>query len=161
MATIKIKSIPIGESLKTILSDKIGDRQIISTTDLIGPQGGVGWCEILLSDSSIVIVGEKMFSWRPMPKWILNRYPGIRFENAGSGSRWRAYISTTDLSGGCVCQICGRIYRIDFIIPDDVWKTINPKQSENGLLCGRCITDKMETMYKKCDKFGCYNVTKI
>jgi len=158
MATIKIKSVPLGTSLSTKLSNAIGSRSIVSEDRLSGPQGGSGWMEIILSDGAVVIVGEKMFSWRPIPKWILNRYPGIRFENAGSGSRWRAYISTNDLSGGCVCQNCGRIYRIDFSVANEIWKKI---RTTNGLLCGRCIAAKMEAEYKKLDKFGSYKIVEI
>ena len=47
----------------------------------------------------------------------------------------------------CICQQCGMDYRIDLIIPDDVWEKIKPinKPKGAGLLCGRCIMDKLES----------------
>lgn len=160
MATIKIKAVTIGASLKTILSEAIGSRCIVSEIPLSGPQGGSGWMELTLSDGEIVLVGEKMFSWRPIPKWVLNRHPKKRFVSAGGGDRWRAYISGMDVEG-CTCQHCGRVYRVDFIVPDDMWEHIRPSGSDvgGGMLCGRCISDRIEALYRRKNMYGKFDIT--
>ena len=48
---------------------------------------------------------------------------------------------------GCVCHGCGRPYRVDLIVPDDLWRQIRPDQSRlitAGLLCGMCIMARIE-----------------
>ena len=49
---------------------------------------------------------------------------------------------------GCICQGCGRKYKVDLLIPDDLWDQIIPKEkrSGGGMLCGRCIMDKIEAL---------------
>jgi len=42
---------------------------------------------------------------------------------------------------GCLCQDCGRRYRVDFNVPNDVWARI--AQPPN-LLCGICIAERIE-----------------
>ena len=46
----------------------------------------------------------------------------------------------------CTCQGCGKQYRVDLIVPDNVWEKIKPagKASGAGLLCGACIMNKIE-----------------
>lgn len=46
----------------------------------------------------------------------------------------------------CVCHGCSSTYKVDIIIPDILWKKIKPisKFVEGGLLCGRCIFEKIE-----------------
>jgi len=46
----------------------------------------------------------------------------------------------------CKCQKCGKHYKIDLIIPDQLWKQIKPinKPEGGGLLCGACIMKKLE-----------------
>lgn len=46
----------------------------------------------------------------------------------------------------CVCQNCGLNYRVDIIVPDDIWRDITPKPEteEGGLLCPKCIGEKIE-----------------
>jgi hypothetical protein len=46
----------------------------------------------------------------------------------------------------CKCQKCGAQYKIDFIIPDELWEKIKPegKKKGAGLLCGPCIAQKLE-----------------
>ena len=46
----------------------------------------------------------------------------------------------------CKCQNCGKQYKVDIIVPNDIWKIIKPfgKPEESGLLCGSCIADKIE-----------------
>lgn len=54
-------------------------------------------------------------------------------------------VITSD-SGGCICQACGRRYRVDWIIPSRLWEEIKPagKAEGAGMLCGRCISDRIE-----------------
>ena len=47
---------------------------------------------------------------------------------------------------GCTCQNCGEKYKIDFLLPDNVWLKISPTKSEGGLLCGGCIVNKLESL---------------
>lgn len=46
----------------------------------------------------------------------------------------------------CTCQSCGDKYKIDLIIPDDLWEKIQPKEKPKGagLLCGSCIMIRLE-----------------
>lgn len=51
---------------------------------------------------------------------------------------------------GCTCQHCGNKFKIDFLIPDDLWKKIRPGKEEgkaagSGLLCGTCIIKALES----------------
>ncbi|GAH66922.1 unnamed protein product [marine sediment metagenome] len=47
---------------------------------------------------------------------------------------------------GCKCQNCGNKFKVDLIIPDDLWEKIKPlnKPKGAGLLCGKCIMEKIE-----------------
>lgn len=36
------------------------------------------------------------------------------------------------------CDICGRYYRIHYLVPDDVWALITPTGWETGYLCMEC-----------------------
>ena len=46
----------------------------------------------------------------------------------------------------CKCDRCERQYRVDLVVPDDIWEKIKPdwKPEGAGLLCGSCIMDKIE-----------------
>lgn len=45
----------------------------------------------------------------------------------------------------CTCQKCGIKYKMDLIIPDELWKKITPsKYEEGGLLCPSCIVKELE-----------------
>ncbi len=44
----------------------------------------------------------------------------------------------------CVCQKCGRKYKVDFNVPDRIWMLIKPKDNNEGLLCGSCIINGIE-----------------
>ena len=48
----------------------------------------------------------------------------------------------------CKCQNCNQQYKVDIIIPDDLWKQIKPKDGydDTGMLCGKCITQKLEDL---------------
>lgn len=47
---------------------------------------------------------------------------------------------------GCMCQACGCNYKVDIMVPDEVWQKIKPLGANNGsgLLCGSCIVLKLE-----------------
>ena len=51
---------------------------------------------------------------------------------------------------GCKCGQCGQRYKVDFLLPDELWAKI-----ENGheLLCGHCIVRALENM-----GFGAFTV---
>lgn len=60
---------------------------------------------------------------------------------------------------GCKCQGCSAYYRVDFLVPDDVWGRISPKNVDGfkggGLLCGRCIVERIEGF----GDFGAFHVS--
>lgn len=59
-------------------------------------------------------------------------------------------------SDGCMCQGCGKRYKIDLIIPDELWEEIKPKGKAPGagMLCGSCIMNRIEHL-------GIYGALKI
>ncbi len=50
------------------------------------------------------------------------------------------------MKDGCTCQSCGNIYKVDFLVSDDVWERIKPENKPKGcgLLCGICIAKALE-----------------
>ncbi len=64
------------------------------------------------------------------------------------------------IKNGCKCQKCGRLYKIDFLIPDDLWEEIKPsgKPAGAGLLCGICIIKAIE---KLIDDYGAFEIFNI
>lgn len=46
----------------------------------------------------------------------------------------------------CKCQNCGNKFKVDLNIPDDLWEKIKSlnKLKGAGLLCGKCIMEKIE-----------------
>lgn len=64
-----------------------------------------------------------------------------------------------EISEGCICQSCGKRYRVDLNIPDEIWKRIKPegKSKGAGLLCGSCIMIRIEAEGKT-DKFETYRM---
>ncbi len=46
----------------------------------------------------------------------------------------------------CKCQECEELYTVDLIIDNELWEKIKPlgKPSGAGLLCGKCIMEKIE-----------------
>lgn len=50
---------------------------------------------------------------------------------------------------GCTCQKCGRKYKVDLLVSDDMWDRINPEKTEGyreyELLCGSCIMGLIES----------------
>lgn len=55
---------------------------------------------------------------------------------------------TGDQDPGCLCQGCGQRYRVDVLVPDELWERIRPtgKPEGAGLLCGRCIFGRIEQL---------------
>ena len=49
----------------------------------------------------------------------------------------------------CKCQKCGKEYKLDLLIPDEVWCKITPSNNkEAGLLCSVCIVTELEKIYE-------------
>lgn len=46
----------------------------------------------------------------------------------------------------CTCHNCGRKYKVDLLVPNDIWDKIKAKNSkgEDVLLCPICIAEKLE-----------------
>lgn len=63
------------------------------------------------------------------------------------GTRW-VYSDTKEpiSNSGCKCQSCGNLFKLDLIVPDNLWEKIKPagKPRGAGLLCGSCIIKKIE-----------------
>jgi len=59
----------------------------------------------------------------------------------------------------CTCQNCGCKYKVDILVPDDLWEKIKPKGKEEGagLLCGVCIAQKIE----KINEYAAYKIEKV
>ena len=60
---------------------------------------------------------------------------------------------------GCICQYCGNKYKIDLLIPDELWEQIKPsgKPQGTGLLCGLCIISKLENLLS----YSAFKIIKI
>jgi len=58
----------------------------------------------------------------------------------------------------CTCQMCGSQYKVDFIVSDELWEKIKPevKKKGSGLLCGKCIVERIESL----GKYDAYTLTK-
>jgi len=54
---------------------------------------------------------------------------------------------------GCACGWCGKKYKVDFMIPDELWEKI----SSHNLLCGHCIIDRIERL----NQFGAFQLTDL
>lgn len=70
---------------------------------------------------------------------------------------------------GCICQKCGSIYKMDLIIPDELWDNIknviieddlnddwweramrNEQRKKLNLLCSSCIVKAIEKIKEYC-----------
>lgn len=60
---------------------------------------------------------------------------------------------------GCLCHGCGRRYKVDFLVPDDLWDRIRPAGSsgEGGLLCGPCVAERVEAL----GEFGAWRMERV
>jgi len=56
----------------------------------------------------------------------------------------------------CKCQDCGKQYKVDWLIPDNLWEQIKPSNKciTSGLLCGCCIAKRIE-------RLNTYNIIKF
>jgi hypothetical protein len=56
----------------------------------------------------------------------------------------------------CKCQSCGKSYKVDINIPDDIWEQIKPtgKPVGAGLLCVPCIMKCIE----KIDEYDSFDL---
>jgi hypothetical protein len=56
----------------------------------------------------------------------------------------------------CECQGCGYPYKVDIIVPDELWERIKPpnKALGGGLLCGKCIGARVEAI----SGYECYRL---
>jgi hypothetical protein len=45
-----------------------------------------------------------------------------------------------------ICQGCGKEFRIDIMVPDELWDRLKPPERKDGsgMLCGSCILTRME-----------------
>lgn len=57
-----------------------------------------------------------------------------------------SYESADDRGMSCKCQKCGKQYKVDILIRDDLWEKISPKKSPAGMLCGECIIKALEAI---------------
>lgn len=57
---------------------------------------------------------------------------------------------------GCQCRGCGVRYKVDFNIPDDMWVKIG-MQPVGGLLCGPCVTYRIEAL----GEFDAYELVRL
>lgn len=65
----------------------------------------------------------------------------------------------TNIQEGCICQECGKLYKIDVIVPDKIWNQIKPhgKPEGAGLLCGLCIFKRIENIFG--NRYGVIYIT--
>ena len=59
----------------------------------------------------------------------------------------------------CTCQRCGERYKVDLIVSDELWEKIKPevKKKGSGLLCGRCIAERIE----KVGRYSAYTLKEV
>jgi len=48
----------------------------------------------------------------------------------------------------CKCQVCGKDYKTDILISDELWEKIKPTEKSKGvgLLCPSCIGNRIEML---------------
>ena len=66
------------------------------------------------------------------------------------GKKW-IYSNTKEfIDRNCKCQGCESQYKIDLIIPNDLWEKIKPKGKSKGagLLCGSCIMKRLGELFE-------------
>ena len=59
----------------------------------------------------------------------------------------------------CKCQECGKKFKVDCNIPNELWEVIRPanKPKHGGLLCMECIGRKIE----KISDYSSYKLTEL
>lgn len=53
---------------------------------------------------------------------------------------------------GCLCHECKKLYRVDLVVPDVLWKDLG--LDHTVMLCGSCIMVRVETKASLEDKYG-------
>lgn len=48
------------------------------------------------------------------------------------------------IPGGCTCCVCGKKYKTDILVPDEIWNKIKP--NKGNLMCGRCIVRRISQL---------------
>jgi hypothetical protein len=104
-----------------------------------------------------------LFDTRGFHDW---RYLGWPLTNPSCKERWCAFCHRRQVptaegtwinaglkDNGCLCQWCGSEYKVDFNVPDDLWKEIHRRWN---LLCGSCICKLIEGL----DRFDSFTVTR-
>jgi len=56
---------------------------------------------------------------------------------------------------GCTCRQCLSTFKVDVIVPDDLWKRLGVP--EGWLLCGACIMRRIEAL----GDFGAFELVDI
>ncbi len=58
----------------------------------------------------------------------------------------------------CKCEACQADYRVDVLVPNDLWERIKPfgKPQGGGLLCGPCIMGNIEAL----DEYAAFHLVK-
>lgn len=60
----------------------------------------------------------------------------------------------------CTCQRCGKFYKVDVIVDDELWENhVKPKNKpkDDGLVCGSCIMKAIEDI----GDYGAFRLIKI
>lgn len=60
------------------------------------------------------------------------------------------------MTRGCTCHDCGRLFLVDVLVPDSLWLRIG-MPVEGGLLCGRCIADRIEAL----EEYGALSLSEV
>jgi len=58
----------------------------------------------------------------------------------------------------CTCQDCGQKYRCDWMLPDELWEKI---RGSFNLLCGGCITERVEFELKTTNSWAAYQCEEL
>ena len=76
----------------------------------------------------------------PGSPWLLVRLqPAVHF----SSPLQRDNKISGDKEGGCPCQCCGIRYKVDLLIPDELWEQIKLKGCRSEFLCPKCIVQRI------------------
>ena len=53
-----------------------------------------------------------------------------------------------DKAVSCECQGCGKQYKVDLVVSNELWEQIEPngKPVGAGLLCAKCIGERIEQL---------------
>jgi len=54
----------------------------------------------------------------------------------------------------CTCQKCGKLYKSDILVSDEIWEAI---RCDRNLMCGICIIDAVEELFG----YSAFNLVEI